>query len=198
MNPFSEHMRYEYPLTPQSWVLMIGGYHGKDTHILVEKYGCRVVVYEPVKEFFDKLVAYFLTTPWNHLVFPVNAGVGVNSRFTTMGVKGDMSGEFCGEGPRQEVRIEPVSEIVKHWTEEFKRTPDLLVVNCEGGEFEIMPALLDSGMDGFFQWIQVQPHAVVPDCEARWASIRNRLLMNFRITSEDPNISNGWLLLERK
>jgi hypothetical protein len=198
MKPFTENDRYNYRLTPQSWVMMIGGYTGRDSKILAEKYGCRIVVYEPVQRFFDQLVSYFLTTPWNPLIFPVHAGIGATKRFEQFHIKGDMSGAYCGEGPTEDVSILPIADELQKWTEVFGRTPDLLVLNAEGAEYEILPALLDRGMDGFFQYIQVQPHAVVSDCESRWAEIRNRLQINFRITSEDPNISNGWLLLERK
>jgi hypothetical protein len=84
MIPFTENNRFDYNLTPNSWVLMLGGYCGKEAKIFSEKYGCRVVCYEPIKEFYDQLVARFVGTPWSNLIYPVNEAVGAIARTLTL------------------------------------------------------------------------------------------------------------------
>jgi hypothetical protein len=151
-----------------------------------------------VKEFYLQLAARFMLTPLASLVYPVHAGVGATKGTMEIGVQGDRSGMACEGNYRETVKIEPICDVLAAWTKEFGRTPELLAINAEGAEFGILESILDAGMERFFRFLQCQPHDVVPDAAARWAGIRNRLLMNFRITSEDPNLNTGWLLMERK
>lgn len=198
MIPFTESIRYQYPLTKYSWVLDIGAYTGGTAKTLAEKYDCKVVCYEPVKEFYDQLVK---TIDDNHLstrIVAVPAGVGATERDEEFGVKGELSGIVCSGNYREKVKIVSAKDVILMWTKMMGKTPDLLCLNAEGGEFEILDSILDDGLESHFRWIQVQPHSVVPNATQRWAGIRNRLLMNFRITAEDPQMDRGWLLMEQK
>lgn len=198
MKTFTESNRFEYSLTPDDWVLMLGGYQGKEAEIFARQFGCKVVCYEPITEFYNQLVARFIGTPWEKLIFPVHAAVGAHSGKDMFGIRGDMSGFACQSDKSESVDIVAITSVLVKWTQEFGTTPALCVMNIEGGEYQCLPALLDAGMDTFFGALQVQPHAVIPNAAGVWAGIRSRLLINFRITSEDPDLGTGWILLERK
>ncbi len=198
MKAFHESDRHAYNFTRDSWVLECGAHEGQTADILASKYGCRIVCYEPVKEFYLKLASRFICTPLANLIYPVHAGLGARARTEEFGVKGDLSGIVCDGNYRESVKIVSVTDALANWTKEFGRTPDLLAINAEGMEMEILESILDAGMERFCAHIQCQPHSVIPKAAERWAGIRNRLLMNFRITSEDPQMDRGWLLLERK
>jgi hypothetical protein len=51
--------RYDYPLTKNSFVIDLGGYEGQWTSEIHSKYGCRVVVFEPVRKFAQALSERF-------------------------------------------------------------------------------------------------------------------------------------------
>ena len=108
------------------------------------------------------------------------------------------AGAHCGSDKSESVNVAAITAVLVKWTQELGTTPALCVMNIEGGEFQCLPALLDAGMDTFFGAIQVQPHGVIPNAAEVWAGIRSRLLINFRVTSEDPGLGTGWILLERK
>ena len=199
MKPFTESDRYLYPnLTSTSVVIDVGGYEGNWSRLIAEKYGCKNIhCYEPVPEFYKNIVARFQGTPLETLIHVHNSGIGASARTEMFGVQGDRSGIVCSGNYQQSVKIIPIAWVLRAHGGENQQI-DLLKLNVEGCEFEILEALLDEGIDSAFRHIQVQPHSVVPNAKERWASIRNRLLMNFRITAEDPQLDLGWLLLERK
>lgn len=200
MTPFTENNRFDYPaFTKDSWVLDIGAHCGKSAKILADKYGCRVISYEPVKEFYDQIVALLKREPvLQSLIMPVNAGIGATERDEIMGVQGDLSGIMCAGNRKETVKIVSIDKVIPLWMEILGSAPSLLMINAENMEYEILEAMLDNGLESFFQFLQVQPHGGVPRAAERWAAIRNRLLMNFRITSEDKDLGTGWLLMERK
>lgn len=199
MTTFTENNRFDYPLTPDSWVLDIGAYKGSSAKTLCEKYGCRVVCYEPVKEFFDELSALIAANSYlAHRMVAIPAGVGDHERDETFGVKGELSGIVCMGNQAEVVKIVPIDRVLTLWTEAMGSPPDLLMINAEGMEHEILESLLDNGLESQIRFLQVQPHSVIPRAVERWAAIRNRLLMNFNITSEDVAMDTGWILMERK
>lgn len=195
MSPFTENNRYDYPLTKDSVVIDAGGYEGNFANLINEKYGCRVIVLEPVREFWMRIQERFAQRPE---MVVLNVGIAGTSRKEKFGIKGDMSGiTQTGAEAQTDVTLMGIDELMQlPWL--FNRQVDLLKLNIEGCEFEVLEAILAAGMDVRFKHIQVQPHSVVPHASERWHGIRNRLLMNFRITSEDPNLDTGWLLISRK
>lgn len=195
MKDFTENNRYDYPLAKDSVVIDGGGYEGKFANLINEKYGCRVVVLEPVRDFWMRIQQRFSQRPE---IIVLNIGLAGTSRRQKFGIKGDMSGIAQTDSPTQtEVAlVSPVDLLQLPWF--LGREIDVLKLNIEGLEHEVLEAILDEGLELRFRHIQVQPHSVVARAADRWAAIRNRLLMNFRITSEDANLDTGWLLLERK
>lgn len=196
---FTETDRHLHPLTPDSWVLEIGAHQGKDAQILARKYGCQVICYEPVKEFFDAIIAMMKSdATLNSLLRAFHSGIGATAREETFGVKGELSGIVCSGNRSEKVTILPIDRVLKHWFDVFGHGPDLMNLNVESMEYEILEAILDRGMESQIARLQVQPHSVVPMAEKRWAGIRNRLLMNFRILAEHPAMDIGWTIFERK
>lgn len=171
MKPFTEDMRYDYPLDKDSLVVDVGGYEGKFASTIYQKYKCRVWCFEPV--FYNQLIGKLDPAI---KVYPF--GLSSEQREGCMFVKGDMTGSWA-EGEAFPVLLKDVNEILKeHVT--------VLKLNCEGGEFEILEAILDRGNPILFENIQVQFHTVVEDYENRWKRIRERLLKTHELTYDAP------------
>jgi hypothetical protein len=171
MKPFTEELRYEYPLKPDDLVVDVGGYEGKFANEIYKRYGCRVWCYEPV--FFRNLVE---SVAGGVIVLPF--GLGRVAREETFYVKGDMTGNWA-DGEARGVMIASVNE-------SLKEPVALLKLNCEGGEYEILEAILDDGDPLLYDNIQVQFHSIFPDSEARWQKIRERLLVTHELTYDAP------------
>jgi FkbM family methyltransferase len=178
MKPFTENDRYEYPLTPDSLALDCGVHQGQFAHTLHDKYGCRIVGFEPVTEFYDKSVDRLKALP---KITIRHAGVGATTRQERMSIKGDMSGIFADNPTAEDVQILAIGDILAPWD-----TVDLIKLNIEGMEFEVLEAVLAEGWATKLRNIQVQFHSVVPEFERRHADIRGGLLKTHHLTFDAP------------
>lgn len=179
MKPFTEELRYEYPLTNQSIVLDIGCHKGTFSRILSEKYGCKILAFEPIQRFYDEAVATLKDKP-NVQVF--KCGVGATTRTEQFGIKGDMTGAFA-EGDKETVDIVSWFDLLD---DDGPPSIDLIKINIEGGEFELLEDIIDLESSTLFKNIQVQFHPVVPDYQKRYDAIRAALLKTHRLTYDAP------------
>ncbi len=172
MKPFTEEIRYEYPLNPSSLVFDAGGFEGRFANEIHRRYGCRVWCFEPVfhEAIKDKLHPSIELFPF---------AIGGRNGTVIIGVKGDSTGMWAESDKEVEVEIVDVNEVVDE-------PVDLMKLNCEGAEYEILEALLDSGKVTMVRNIQVQFHRVVSNFQERWEAIRTRLLETHELTYDAP------------
>lgn len=186
MIPFSENLRYEYDLTPESVVMDVGAHKGTFSWELLRKYKCHINCYEPIKEFHAELAARF--EHQSHVnVFKY--GLGGYARNEIFKVKGDMSGKFADQGPEQEVLIIGIRDELASLG-----NPDvaLLKINIEGGEYELLEAIDAEDLTKKFRDIQVQFHGCIPDATIRRHEIRVRLAETHELTYDEPFIWENW------
>lgn len=192
MIPFSEALRYEFDLKPDDIVWDVGGYEGNWGRIIAEKYGCKVHIFEPIDAFYCGIMNNLLHHPQRANITVHHFGVAGTTREDTFHVKGDSSG-IVADGPAENVMLLGVVDLLNNSLFADKQIA-VLKLNCEGSEYEILEALLDAGLDHRFTNIQVQPHNVVPRAEERWAFIKNRLMLNHRMTFDEPWCWTGFTL----
>lgn len=167
MKPFKESLRYEYPLTPDSLVLDVGCFLGEFSRNIASLYGCRILAFEPVREHFVQAVCNTMQFP---TVCVINAAVGAGGSFVTLGVSNNSSGAFSQSEVRQEASVVKILPLLK-----CLGAVDLMKLNVEGGEYDILQTMVDSGMHLRVKNIQVQWHSNVPDWEARYKYITGAL-----------------------
>jgi len=163
MTPFTESIRYEYDLTPDSVVLDCGGYMGDFADAIWQKYDCEVRVFEPVKQFYEICRDRFKDIP---KIRVHNYGLGGSTRKSFFRIKGNMTGSFADDGPTEVIDLVEGSRILPG---------DLMKLNIEGGEFEVLDNLLETREITKYKNLQIQFHQVIPDCEKRRDAIRERL-----------------------
>lgn len=186
---FTENLRYEgYGLTAYSLVIDCGGYEGRFAKGIMDLYpGCCVVVFEPIKEFYERTRDALEFYP-NATV--IHAGVGATSRLEFFGVQGDRTGIFNGEPTRELVELYDLPA----WIKELGRKIQLLKLNIEGGEFEVIPALISSNVIHEIENLQVQFHNLEADSERRYKGIRNQLGATHELTYWFPFVWENWRL----
>jgi FkbM family methyltransferase len=170
---FREEQRYEYDLKPDDLVIDIGGYNGDFAEKIHRKYGCFVHIYEPCGAFFDRIASRF------HRNLKVNTFYSAVSRKVDsikIHIKGDMTGVYA-DGPAHYAPAICASTL---------EGSALLKINCEGGEYDILEALLECGSTAKHRNIQVQFHRVGPDYARRYSAIREGLLKTHRLTFSEP------------
>jgi hypothetical protein len=75
----------------------------------------------------------------------------------TFTIKGDMTGAWADEGQKEEVMLQGIADEMK-----AIGCPqvDLLKINIEGGEYELLEAILNLNLAPYFKYIQVQFHGI--------------------------------------
>ncbi len=182
MTPFTESLRYEYPLTPDSVVMDCGGYMGDFADTIFNRYGCTVHVWEPVSSYYAICMERFKE---NDKVHVHNCGVGGSTRKSFFRTKGSMAGPWADDGEAEAVELIDIANIAG---------ADLLKLNIEGGEFEVLERLLGSGDITRFKNLQIQFHPVVPNCAERYETIRRLLSLTHELTWDYDWTWQNWKL----
>lgn len=177
-------------LSEASVVVDIGGYTGEFIAPLVCKYGCKIYTYEPVPEFYEKLRQRFLV---NKSVVVVNAAVGARpgsielnlghagtSHFKT--AENDNSGVITA-------KMLGIVDIIKEVNE-----IDLLSINCEGGEYELLEALIEAGLTNKVACYFIQFHDFAADSVSRRNKILGDLCQSHKLIYDYPWV---WTRLDR-
>lgn len=166
-----ETLRVNYPLTPQSLVFDVGGYHGDFAAAMYEKYNCHVYIFEPVSQFYEKCASRFQD---NEKITCFNYGLASFDGWLDIGLAENASSFSLHNmnAPAQRARVR---SIVKCIHEMGLDRIDLLKINIEGGEFDVIPALLDSNDIKIVQYLQVQFHHFIDAAIEQRNSIRTRL-----------------------
>jgi len=137
-------------LTPESWVWEIGGWRGWWVGEIAEKYNPWITVFEPVISSFLRMKKRFSKNPKIRIE---NYGLGDEDRKQSIGLSADGSGVYC-QTNNTIVQIKSIKKVLG----ECKYDIDLVQCNCEGGEYEIFPQLIKTGLIKRFKFIIIQFH----------------------------------------
>jgi FkbM family methyltransferase len=166
-----ETLRLTYPLNRESLVFDLGGYHGDFAAAVHERYGCKVYIFEPVPSFYQKCVDRFQGNDkivcLNYGLASVNGWLNINlaenaSSFSSPRMKGVV----------QRVELRSVVECIRELNID---KIDLMKINIEGGEFDILPAIIQSGDIVRVNYLQVQFHNFIDHAVELRTAIRVQL-----------------------
>lgn len=186
MENFTEDLRYQYDLTPESVVLDCGGFKGDFAAGIHERYGCTVHVLEPIKEFFERTARRFDDNP---RVKVYNWGIGAESGSADFSIKGDMTGQYADNPTTETVHIKGVQEVFDYLKID---TASLLKLNIEGGEWSVIPALISTGLINRVTNLQTQWHAVIPGAQMFYDSLQERLARTHHLTFDHGWVWQNW------
>lgn len=185
-----ETLRLDYPLTKESIVFDVGGYQGDFAAAVHERYGCKVYIFEPVPEFYQKVVIRFQGNP---KIICLNYGLSSADGWLDIGVAENAS-SFASphaKGARQRVQVRAVVECIRELGIDWI---DLMKINIEGGEFDVVPAIIESGDINKVQYLQVQFHNFVDHAASRRAAIRTQLANTHREMWNYEFVWESWKL----
>lgn len=179
-------LRFDYPLEPESLVVDLGGYEGQWASDLYARARCRILVLEPVERFADRIRERFARNP-DIEVFAY--GLGGASRTETIHVRGASSSTHKRKGAPEHIRLIDVRD----WFAEHEIADvALMKVNIEGGEFELLERLLETGLISRIRDLQVQFHWVSADSDRRMAAIQEQLRATHESTYQYRYIWENW------
>ena len=178
-----EEKRYQYNLTSDSVVIDLGGYIGLWARDIVNQFGCTVYSYEAVERYFNQI---------NYLgVDSYQAAVTCKTGTDYIHVcdEGSAVGTLADDKKKNDLDSSYQSNIQSHSTiplekintidinevlEEFNKV-DLLKINIEGGEYDILTRMCDTGTINKVDNIQIQFHNFVEDAQNKYNNIVNKL-----------------------
>ncbi len=184
-----ELLRLNYNiLNENSIVFDLGGYKGNWTSDIFSKYCSEVYVFEPAHRFYAGIVERFHCNP---KIKVFNFGLANENIDIKMALSNDASSIYknVDDGMYDLVKLVNATEFFK---EKNIKHIDLMKINIEGGEYDLLEHLLDSGFVKNIENIQVQFHAFVPNAEERLHKIEERLSVSHKRTYHYKFIWENW------
>jgi FkbM family methyltransferase len=164
----------EFPLDENSVVLDIGGYKGRWSKEIAQRYpGTRIFVFEP-QMWAAKIATAELQEFSN--VHIMEFGLGVESgKFEMEEFETDGASFVLGRSQRQQSG-EGVLQDIAHWLYE-NNVPeiDLIMMNIEGYEFKLIPYMLEKGILQKVKYFMCQFHPHGYEQEEEYEVLRKRI-----------------------
>ena len=155
-------------LTGQT-VLDVGGFHGEWAEMMRRRYAVRVEVFELHPSFAKDLKARFAGQE-DVVIHPY--AIGHADGEMALSDDGDASSALVGDGPSVTGQVRAVGPVFEeHGLDHVA----VMKVNIEGGEYDLLPALIEDGLIDRIDRITVQFHKFTEDDRARRDEIREAL-----------------------
>jgi FkbM family methyltransferase len=182
-----EVLRYDYDLNADSLVIDVGGYKGQWASDIYARYNCRIMVFEPVKSFAENIKTRFRRNP---RVETFCFALGQSHRQETIALGDDGSSIFRTSTATETIQFEDVADF---FVRKDIKVVDLMKINTEGGEYELLPRLLETGLVTRIKHIQIQFHDIDRDSEMRMEEICNELSSTHRRTYRYKFVWENWV-----
>ncbi len=164
---------YDAPISRGDVVMDVGAYVGNWTARIHEKYGAKVYLFEPEPGFARKLSTRFAD---NEDVQCFSYGLGREDSELVLLKKHMGSTLYSGAAAdAKDTVVVPVRDIVGVLDELGLEEVDLLKLNIEGGEYDVLERLIESGRINQVRCLMVQFHEWLDKAQVRRRRIRRAL-----------------------
>lgn len=183
-------LRLDYDLSPDSVVFDVGGYRGEWSQEIYNRYHCNIFIFEPVNAFSQNISKRFIN---EKKVRIVSSGLGVGNLSTVISLDDDGSSLYTLGENIETIQIIDACDFIK---ENNIDVIDLMKLNIEGGEYDLLDHLIQSGMVKNIKNIQIQFHDFVPNAKERMSSIQKSLELSHYPTYQFPFVWENWRIKE--
>lgn len=180
--------RLNYDLNENSLVFDLGGYEGQWANDIFGKFVCNIYVFEPyikfalnIKERFEK----------NSKIKVYQFGLASETKKTNFFISADGSSIFEKSENQTEVQFIRALDFMN---ENNITKIDLMKMNIEGGEYDLLEHLIETGFISKTDNIQVQFHDFIPDAENRMKNIQKDLSKTHYLTYQYEFVWENWKL----
>ncbi len=183
-----ETLRLNYPLNESSIVFDVGGFSGEWAIPIFLKYMPTIHIFEPVKESAKILRKKFSN---NKKIYTHEIGLSGKTELARISLESHSASTHNTNHSKKfdEIKLVAISEFMKRHNIYHI---DLVKINIEGGEYDLLEHILDTGIVNHIDNIQVQFHDFIPHAEARMNSIKKRLLKTHSLTYEYEFVWENW------
>lgn len=192
-----QRLLYDYLLPPHATVFDVGGYYGGWTQAILNRGDnpcpeCgvfqkpRVYVFEPISEFYHSCVAKFRDYPQ---VEVLHCGLGNHTREVAMNKDGAASGTGTSGRESETVNIQDIAQFCN---DRKIDSIDLISINIEGGEYELLPRMIESDIAKLCKNIQIQFHDYDEQCHTMRDDIQRNLALTHTLSFDYPFVWESW------
>lgn len=166
-----DRLRYDYDLNADSVVLDVGGYVGDFAEAIFDRFGCRVLVFEPMPRFFEACQDRFAG---NDNISVFKYGLGSKDETLQLSDSSDASSFFrdTKDGATISAAIRDIDAV---WDELELGDVDLVKMNIEGGEYPLLRRMIEQNRSVHVKNFQVQFHDFINDATAQRNMLRQLL-----------------------
>jgi len=184
-----ETLRLNYDLNENSVVFDLGGYKGEFASDIYCKYSSSIYIFEPILEFHNVIKSKFSNSPKIHAF---NFGLGGKNESLKISLTDNSSSVFIESDKFEIIQLKSIIEFIN---ENNIKKVDLIKINIEGGEYEVLEALIANNMFSMFTNIQVQFHDfIVENAKERMKKIQIELAKTHHLTYQYEFVWENWKL----
>ncbi len=174
-----------FKLATDSWVIDIGGFLGDWTAAMLDRYNARYIIVEPVPQFANQISERFSDQPNVQLLEFV---IGISEGTQQLYVNGEATGSSASGSPII-VNQQPISRLVSRIDGD---TVGVASINIEGGEYELLEMLLESGEIARFNVLLIQFHQVNDYSPERYLKIQSGLAVSHNLSWDYSFVWQRW------
>lgn len=186
----NKDIMYEAPLKKGDVVLDVGAYHGHWARRVYELYQSRIYMYEPDISSVARLRTMFTD---NDDVELREYGLGARNAELEMIQKGMGSGFYGSDSPGQEKITVPVRDIAGELDALGHEQVDLIKLNIEGGEYDVMERLIETGWLPRVRIFMIQFHEWFDGAHRRHRRIHKALRQTHEVVWRYPFVWEQWV-----
>jgi FkbM family methyltransferase len=183
-------LRLDYDLDESSIVFDLGGYEGQWASDLFSMYCCSIRIFEPVEEFALNIGKRFSK---NRKITLHKFGLSSETTNARIALGNDGSSIFKSGDQSEDISLVRAIDFMH---ENSISKIDLMKINIEGGEYDLLEHLIESGFVNKIKDIQVQFHDFIPDAESRMHDIQKQLERTHRLTYQYEFVWENWRIKE--
>ncbi|CAF1177274.1 unnamed protein product [Rotaria sordida] len=196
------HTSFKHLLNSSSLIIEVGGNIGHDTSKFIQLYNSSIISFEPLVPMAKDLIEKFKT---NRKVEIQPFGLGNRARnlsiepFDTSNVGTSIFRKVSAKisAKIQQIELLDVVRVIENIrkTRTQNGIIDMISVNCEGCEFEILPALILNDLTQYFRIIQFGSHMrLVTESSCIYCQIEQALERTHEIKYHYRMVWEGWVL----
>ena len=183
-------LRLNYSLSKDSIVFDLGGYKGEWASCIYSMYQCNVQVFEPHPSFNKHLNLMFRSNS-KITVYPF--GLGKETEAFKL-YSNEFSSSIYNKVSDSKVDI-TIKKFIDFINKEGIKSIDLIKINIEGGEYDLLEHILETGFMENIKNLQIQFHNFVENSDSRMEDIQTRLSKTHKTTYQYNYVWENW---ERK
>jgi FkbM family methyltransferase len=186
-----EKFRYDFDLKTNSLVLDFGGYKGQWSSNIYSRYNCKIIIFEPVKEFYKNISKRF---QFNKNIIVKCFALGKNKRDEKIYLNDDGSSLYLNSDNFEIIKYE---ELLSFFNDNKIAYVDLIKINIEGGEYELLDRLIETDIIFIIKHIQVQFHNINKKSKYQMNLLTDRLKKSHNLNFDYEFVWQDWTLKQK-